>query len=192
MRSFEDYCWRDIVSDEMVHIFSAYHRERSVPKRSALIVVHPAKDFVATVQPDWPLAARRIAETARRLGLAVIHSVPAGASPVTQLPALENEPVCRRPCDSAFLFTDLEAILTRSGSSGIVVCGAPTSGAVRVTAVEGKSYGYKVAIAEEATGDQAALLHKIALFDVAHKYADVMSADELLASMEPNNIRGAA
>ena len=43
--------------------------------------------------------------------------------------------------------------------------------------------GHKAAIAEEATGDEASLLHKVALFDVAHKYADVMSLDEILSEL---------
>jgi len=69
------------------------------------------------------------------------------------------------------------------GAQSLVVCGAPTSGAVRASAVEGKSFGYKVAVAEEALADQTAFLHKIALFDMAHKYADVMSLDELVAEL---------
>jgi isochorismate hydrolase len=66
---------------------------------------------------------------------------------------------------------------------GLILCGATTSGALRATAVEAKSYGYRVAIAEEATADEAGLLHKMALFDIAHKYGDVMSLDEMLAMM---------
>jgi len=45
------------------------------------------------------------------------------------------------------------------------------------------SYGYKVAIVEETVGDESGFLHKMALFDVAHKYADVMSLEELLAQL---------
>jgi hypothetical protein len=64
---------------------------------------------------------------------------------------------------------------------------APTSGAVRATAVEAKSFGHKAAVAEDATGDEASLLHKIALFDIAHKYADVMSLEELLLELRTSS-----
>ena len=32
-----------------------------------------------------------------------------------------------------------------------------------------KSFGYKVAIAEDAVGDVSSFLHKVALFEIAHK-----------------------
>jgi maleamate amidohydrolase len=108
-----------------------------------------------------------------------VHSAPAPAA----IGAKAGEPVCARPCESAFFSTDLERTLTRMGAGSLVVCGAPTSGAVRASAVEGKSFGYKVAMAEEAVADQTAFLHKMALFDMAHKYADVMALDELLAQL---------
>jgi isochorismate hydrolase len=38
-------------------------------------------------------------------------------------------------------------------------------------------------MAEETVGDESDFLHKMALFDVAHKYADVMSLEELLAQL---------
>jgi len=37
-----------------------------------------------------------------------------------------------------------------------------------------------VAIAEDTVSDLSAFLHKVALFEIAHKYADVMSLEELI------------
>jgi hypothetical protein len=54
------------------------------------------------------------------------------------------------------------------------------SSALRASAVEGKSFGYKVAIAED---DLSTFLHKVALFEIAHKYADVMSLKELVSQL---------
>ena len=190
MRPFEDYCWRDVLTPEMERIFSAYQRERTVAAHPALIVIHPPGSFTAVAQPHWHVAVLRLLATARAQSLPVIHSVPSDGAPFAALAPLPSEKICRRPADSAFLFTDLEPLLTRSGADGVVICGAPTSGAVRVSAVEAKSFGYKVALAEETTGDEASLLHMVALFDVAHKYADVMSLDELLAAIAPAQQRG--
>jgi hypothetical protein len=47
--------------------------------------------------------------------------------------------------------------------------------------VEGKSFGYKVAMAEDTVGDVSPFLNQVALFEIAHKYADVMSLEELVS-----------
>jgi isochorismate hydrolase len=49
--------------------------------------------------------------------------------------------------------------------------------------MEGKSFGYRVAIAEDTVGDVCPFLHKVALFEIAHKYADVMSLEELVSQL---------
>lgn len=175
MRDFEDYCWRDLVDDEVRHIYSPYVRKRAVGKRPALLAVHPAKGAAG-----WPEAATRLVEEMRKRRVPVVHSVQAGAFSIE---ARAGEAVSERPCESAFFSSDLERTLKRVGAGSLLVCGAPTSGAVRASAVEGKSFGYKVALAEETVADQTAFLHKIALFDMAHKYADVMALDELLAQV---------
>jgi maleamate amidohydrolase len=179
MRTFEDYCWRDILTPEMELIFSAYHRTRGVASRPALVVIHPQTDFRATAQPGWADMARRLISEARTREIAVVHSVPPSAAPIADL--LESsEPISLRPRESAFFFADLGLHLTRAQANGVILCGASTSGALRATAVEAKSSGYKTAIAEDAVADEASLLHKVALFDVAHKYADVMTTDEII------------
>ena len=172
MRDFEEYCWRDLVSDEVRYIYSPYVRERSVGPSPALLVVHPGQG----IDGAWRNFAEELLAKARQRKMEVIHSVVWGNS---FLKIEEGEAVCARPCESAFFSTDLERILTTRGAGSLIVCGGPTSGALRATAVEGKSFGYKVAIAEETVGDESAFLHKIALFDIAHKYADVMSLEEL-------------
>ena len=42
-------------------------------------------------------------------------------------------------------------------------------------------------MAEETTGDEASLLHKVALFDIAHKYADIMSSQEILTELRKSS-----
>lgn len=176
MRDFEDYCWRDLVDDEVRYIYSPYVRPRALGRQPALVVVHPH----LPAGEAWRGPAGRLLAEARRRAIPVIHSARDGR---LALAALPGEPLCARPCESAFFSSDLERTLTARGAGSLIVCGAPTSGALRATAVEGKSYGYKVALAEEAVGDESAFLHKVALFDMAHKYADVMALDELLEAL---------
>jgi len=181
VRDFEDYCWRDLVDDEVRHIYSPYVRERGVGRLPALLVVHPGS---APSGAAWQAPAAKLAAHMRALGRPVLHSLPPGATPEGTLAPVAGEVVCARPCESAFFSSDLERALRRAGAGSLVICGAPSSGALRASAVEGKSYGYKVAIAEETVGDESSFLHRIALFDVAHKYADVMSLDELFAALD--------
>lgn len=182
MRGFEDYCWRDLLTPEMATIYAAYHRERRIEPRSAVLVVHPSDSFTGTTG-DWVPAAERIVTAARDLGLPVLHSIVPGEIATRRLAPQPRDHVVSRHADSAFFFCDLEAALTRLNVDGLIIAGGPTSGTLRATAIEAKSYGYHAVIAEETTADEASLLHKMALFDLAHKYADVMTADELIATM---------
>ena len=45
--------------------------------------------------------------------------------------------------------------------------------------VDAYSSGYNVAVVEECTFDQTELTHKVNLFDIHHKYADVMKLAEV-------------
>lgn len=191
MRGFEEYCWRDLLTDEMTTIYAAYYRERHVAGRSVVLVVHPGEGFSPTTG-DWHGAATQIVGAARAIGLPILHSIPRGTLAAARVAPQPRDSVFTRTCDSAFFFCDLEAVLTRLAATGVVLCGAPTSGALRASAIEAKSYGYHAAIAEETTADESGLLHKMALFDLAHKYADVMAVDELIAALRAADPRAVA
>ena len=91
---------------------------------------------------------------------------------------------------SAFYGTPIVAQLNRLGVSSLIVCGESTSGCVRASAVDAYSAGYHVTVAEEAVFDRSILSHKVNLFDLHHKYADVMGVDEIVAHLE--RVRAAA
>jgi maleamate amidohydrolase len=84
---------------------------------------------------------------------------------------------------SAFYGTPLAAHLTQLGVQTLIVCGESTSGCVRASAVDGYSHGYHVVLVEECCFDRSALSHKVNLFDMHHKYADVMRVDEVVAHL---------
>jgi nicotinamidase-related amidase len=81
---------------------------------------------------------------------------------------------------SGFFGTPLIAHLQMMGVRSLVVCGESTSGCVRHTVLDAYAHGFHVSIAEECTFDRNPLLHKINLFDMHHKYADVMHTDEIV------------
>ena len=87
---------------------------------------------------------------------------------------------------SAFYGTPLPAHLTQLGIQTLIICGESTSGCVRASAVDAYSHGYHVVLVEECCFDRSLLSHKVNLFDLHHKYADVMHVDEVTAHLTQN------
>jgi len=81
---------------------------------------------------------------------------------------------------SAFYGTPLIAQLNQLGVGSLIVCGESTSGCVRASVVDAYSNGIHVTLAEECCFDRSELSHKVNLFDLHHKYADVMHVDEIV------------
>jgi len=93
---------------------------------------------------------------------------------------------------SIFQGTPLSSHLTLLDVSSVIVCGESTSGCVRASAVDAHSAGFHVTIAEECTYDRAELTHKVNLFDLHHKYADVMHTEEVIAHLDGMQVARAA
>jgi nicotinamidase-related amidase len=88
---------------------------------------------------------------------------------------------------SAFFGTPLIAHLTRLGVSG-----ESTSGCVRASTVDGFSHGFHCTVVEECVYDRSELSHKVSLFDLHHKYADVIGVDEVVRHLDSLGHRAAA
>ena len=91
-----------------------------------------------------------------------------------------NDTIVRKMRASAFYGTPLLAQLVRLGIRSVIICGESTSGCVRASAVDAYSNGFHVTLVEECCFDRHLLSHKINLFDMHHKYADVMTCDEVV------------
>jgi maleamate amidohydrolase len=85
---------------------------------------------------------------------------------------------------SAFQGTPLLSHLALSGVQSLIVCGESTSGCVRASVVDAYSSGLHVTVVEECTFDRAELMHKVNLFDMHHKYADVMHVQEVISHLD--------
>jgi nicotinamidase-related amidase len=81
---------------------------------------------------------------------------------------------------SSFFGTDLQSRLVSRGVDTVIVTGAATSGCVRATAVDALQHGFRVAVVADAVGDRERLPHLASLFDLGTKYADVVTADEVI------------
>ena len=221
-KDFEDHCWSDIVTPEILETYKCYIRDTFIGTRPALLAIdlynlvykggaRPPHE----ITPDFPNTCgvyahdaieptRKLFAACRRAGLPVFY-VTAVCSPhrvqstrrgedlrmveqdfdIHEAFAPEPEDVVfRKERATAFFGTPLVAHLTQRGINSLIVCGESTSGCVRASVLDAYSYGFHVSIAEECVFDRSELSHKVNLFDMHHKYADVMKLDEVLSHLD--------
>jgi maleamate amidohydrolase len=66
------------------------------------------------------------------------------------------------------------------GVRTLVVAGAVTSGCVLASVVDAMQHGLRPVVLSDCVGDRALSPHDASLFDMAQKYAAVMTSEELL------------
>jgi maleamate amidohydrolase len=94
-----------------------------------------------------------------------------------------GEIVVRKTQASAFFGTHLGAILTFKGVDTVVVAGCTTSGCVRATVVDAMSLNFRSVVVTDCVGDRALEPHKANLFDMGQKYADLLTADQVIEAV---------
>jgi maleamate amidohydrolase len=102
---------------------------------------------------------------------------------VPQLTPREGELVVRKTVPSAFFGTSLAAWLAQRGVQTLVIAGAVTSGCVRSSVVDAMQYGFRPFVLSDCVGDRAIAPHDANLFDMAQKYAAVMTRDQALETL---------
>lgn len=101
-------------------------------------------------------------------------------SVIPELRPLDDDIIVTKAKASVFFGTQLASMLVSLGIDTIIVTGVTTSGCVRATVVDGFSNNFRVIVPAECVGDRASLPHKVSLFDMDMKYADVMDLDDVL------------
>jgi maleamate amidohydrolase len=76
------------------------------------------------------------------------------------------------------------SMLNEGRADAVLVTGCTTSGCVRASVIDAFSYNFKVSVVEECVFDRGQASHKINLFDMNMKYADVVSLKETLEYIE--------
>ncbi len=84
---------------------------------------------------------------------------------------------------SAFFETNLGSIFTFHGVDTCVVTGGSTSGCVRATALDSLQRSFRTIVPEECVADKHESPHFANLYDMAIKYADVISVKETLEAV---------
>ena len=85
---------------------------------------------------------------------------------------------------SGFYGTPMIAYLNKLRVRSLIMGGESTSGCLRNTVQDAYMNGYHVSVAEECAFDRNLLSHKVNLFDMHHKYADVMHVGEIVQHLE--------
>jgi maleamate amidohydrolase len=91
--------------------------------------------------------------------------------------------VIRKQKPSGFFGTPMLSYLVLLGCDSIILTGTTTSGCVRATCLDAFSNNFRVTMVEEACFDRSQASHAINLCDMNAKYADVLSAKEVLSFM---------
>ena len=224
MSDFEDHCWKDVISQDVLDIYANYHRKVFVGPNPALLAIdlyecvyaggaeepvtlaktHPSscgRYAHAAIEPT-----KRLVAAAREASMPIFYSTgdtrgesrpnfvtatkrnrpPVKPSDYAIRPEFKPGPhdvVITKQRASVFFGTPLIAHLTQLGVQTLVICGESTSGCVRATAVDAYSYGFHVVLVEECCFDRSPISHKVNLFDMHHKYVDVMHVDEVVAHL---------
>jgi nicotinamidase-related amidase len=222
--NFEDHCWKDVVSSEVLDIYSHYKRDIFVGPAPALLAIdlyelayqggpRPVHELIGQYPSscgEYAYAAipptQRLFAAARAAGLPIFYTT-SEARPEAKPKALgatrrqktklddnvwdirpefapqDGDVVITKQRASGFFGTPLQAHLQQLGIRSLIVCGESTSGCVRASSVDAYSLGFHVTLAEECCFDRSLLSHKVNLFDLHHKYCDVMHTDDIVAHL---------
>lgn len=140
---------------------------------AGLPVFYSTQDTRAEAKPNFIKATNR-----QR-----VRSTPELFAIKTEFRPQPGDVVITKQRASAFYGTPLAAHLTQLGIRTTVICGESTSGCVRATAVDAYSHGFQVVLVEECCFDRSPLSHKVNLFDLHHKYADVLHVESVIAQL---------
>ncbi|HKX17512.1 MAG TPA: isochorismatase family protein [bacterium] len=113
-----------------------------------------------------------------------IMADPAAYEIVPELTPLPAESVVVKAAPSAFFGTDLVSYLIFHNVDTVIVTGTVTSGCVRDTVLDAFNYSFRVIVPEDAVCDRGITSHKVALFDLHMKYADVVPTADVLAYLK--------
>jgi nicotinamidase-related amidase len=99
---------------------------------------------------------------------------------VAEISPQAGDVLVRKQKPSAFFGTPLMSMINMLRADTVLVTGCTTGGCVRASVIDAFSYNFKVSVVEECVFDRGQASHKVNLFDMNMKYADVVSLKETL------------
>lgn len=139
-------------------------REKGVP------IIYTTGDPRGITAPAAASKSRRSPEARRIEG---------GNEIVSEIAPQRDDLVIYKQKASAFFGTPLASILYGLGIDTVVCCGTSSSGCLRASVIDACAYNFRVAVIEECSYDRAEITHKVNMFDMNAKYADVIPIEEV-------------
>lgn len=146
-------------------------RERAIP-----IFYTKAMDEPSSVtRGSWGWKRTEDAMSATMADWRRANTIPEPIAPVP------GEVVIQKTKPSAFFGSSLASYLVGVGADTLIVTGTTTSGCVRATVIDAFSYNFRTIVVEDGVFDRGDAPHRLNLFDMHAKYADVLTTDDVLA-----------
>jgi maleamate amidohydrolase len=82
--------------------------------------------------------------------------------------------------------------LIARGADTLVVAGCTTSGCIRASVIDAISWNFRTIVASDCVGDRLMGPHEANLFDIGQKYADLLTAGEIMAALSDQPLPTAA
>lgn len=134
----------------------------------------------------YPHVAPKAAYDEGRLGAkvpAIMGVAAEGYDFVREVAPREGDVLLPKKHPSAFYGTPLVSYLIDARVDTLIVTGCTTSGCVRASVVDAFSNNFRVIVPHDAVYDRIPTVHQVNLFDMAQKYADVMSTGAVLEEL---------
>jgi isochorismate hydrolase len=198
---FEDHCWKDVVTPEILKTYTPYHRETYIGQRPALLAIDlynlayeggakEPHELVDTYKSSCGIYAHNAIKPTQEL-FALARSLKIPVFYTTTETRKEAKPDAVYATNRQRVKIDPQAfeikeefkpqtgdvVIFKERASGFF--GTPLVAHLTQLCVDGYSLGYHVSIVEECVFDRSTLSHKVNLFDLHHKYSDVMKLDEV-------------
>lgn len=87
---------------------------------------------------------------------------------------------------SAFFGTTVASFFAKRGVDTVCVTGCVTSGCVRASVVDSFQHGFRTMLVDDCCGDQEPGPHADTLRDVGRRYADIVTADDVIRRLMAN------
>jgi len=119
--------------------------------------------------------------------VAGVRDLVAGHPGVALDPAIHDpdyDVVITKTAPSIFFNTPVAAYFAKERVDTVIVTGCITSGCVRASIVDSFSHGFRTVVPEDCVGDHAQDAHEANLRDVERRYADISSADAVIAWLD--------
>jgi maleamate amidohydrolase len=110
----------------------------------------------------------------------VMRIPPEGYDFVREVAPRDGELCLPKTQASAFFGTPLASYLVGGGIDSLVFTGCTTSGCIRASVVDACALNFKSLVPSDAVFDRSPTSHAVNLFDIASKYADVISTREVI------------